>query len=222
MIPGLDIILGGVTGLVGNAFTTWFKYKNAKLQYDHEQRMVGLQTSAMVQEYQMKIQINKAIVEGEIEVADSEVFKTSQEVGTKKLFSEKWIDMIMKAGEGKWYKWIFTTIGSLVAFLFAIVDWINGMMRPALTVYLLGGSTFITYSAWMIMQANQWEITADQAVAIYNQVTQTMIYLTVSAVTWWFGDRTMSKYLQQMGAKDDKLMKNAKGPKGQGGGDVDI
>ena len=88
---------------------------------------------------------------------------------------------------------------------FALVDWLNGMMRPTLTLYLVAGSSYITYLAWQIMQtAGLATLTAAQAMDIFQQVTSTMIYLAVSAVTWWFGDRTMSKFLQDKDKKGKK------------------
>jgi len=222
MIPGLDIILGGITGLIGNAFTTWFKYKNAKMEYSHKEKMVQLETSAMIQEAQMQIQVTKSRIEGEIELADAASFQTSQKVGSQKLFHENWIDMIMEAGKGKWTGWIFRILGTLIASAFAFVDWLNSAMRPTLTLYLVAGSSYITYLAWQIMQqAGMESMTATQAVGIFSQVTSTMIYLAVSSVTWWFGDRTMSKYLQQQGAKNNKNLTRPPSGKG-GGGDVDF
>ena len=202
MIPGLDIILGGVTGLIGNAFTTWFKYKNAKMEYTHKEKMVDLETKAMIKESEMQIQVTKSRIEGEIELADAAAFTTSQKVGSQKLFHEKWIDMIMEAGERKWTGWFYRLMGTMIAGAFAFVDWLNTAMRPTLTLYLVGGSTYITYLSWQILQKAGVEmITATQALDIFQQVTSTMIYLAVSAVTWWFGDRTMSKFLQGQGKK---------------------
>ena len=230
MIPGLDIILGGLTGLIGNAFTTWFKYKNARMEFKHKETMVNLETQAMIQEAQMQIQVTKARIEGEVELADAAAFTTSQKVGSEKLFSEKWIDMIMAAGSGKWTGWFFKLLGTLISAAFAFVDWFNAMMRPTLTIYMVGGSTYITYLAWQIMQkAGIDTMTAIQAVGIYTQVTSTMIYLAVSAFTWWFGDRTMSKFLQEQGAKNNRgggspgaPNPSVKPPGQGGGGDVDF
>jgi len=227
MIPGLDIILGGVTGLVGNAFTTWFKYKNAKMEYDHDEKMVNLETQAMIQKTQAEIDVTKAKVAGEIDLADSEAFKTSQEVGSKQLFHEKWIDMIMASG-GKWTGWFFKFLGTIIAIAFSFVDWLNAAMRPALTIYLLGGSTYITVLAWRILdKAGIPALTALEALALFSQITSTMIYLAVSAITWWFGDRTMSKFLQQQGAKQNRPRPTGTpnipiDPKGSGGGNVDF
>jgi len=216
MIPGLDIILGGVTGLIGNAFTTWFKYKNAKMEYTHKEKMVDLETQAMMKEAEMQIQVTKSRIEGEIELADAAAFTTSQKVGSQKLFHEKWIDMIMEAGKRKWTGWFYRFMGTMIAAAFAFVDWLNTAMRPTLTIYLVGGSTYITYLSWQILQKAGVEmITATQALDIFQQVTSTMIYLAVSAVTWWFGDRTMSKFLQGR----EKKTPGGKGPN-TGGPDV--
>ncbi len=225
MIAGLDIILGGITGLIGNAFTTWFKFKNAKMDYTHKEKMVSLETQAMIQESQMQIEVTKSRIEGEIELADSASFQKSQEIGSKQLFHEKWIDMIMEGGKRKWTGWFFRLMGTCIAASFAFVDWLNAAMRPVLTLYLVGGSSYITYLAWKIMVASGLEtMTAVQAVDIFQQVTSTMIYLAVSAVTWWFGDRTMSKFLQQQGAKKNKGITAPTTPDGgkPGGGDVDF
>lgn len=199
---GLDILFGGLTGLIGNAFTTFFKYKNAKMEHAHKENMVKLETDAMIRESEAQIKITKSRIEGEIELADSAAFDTSQKVASKKMFSEKWIDMIMAAGEAQWYGWLFRFLGMLIAAGFAFVDWLNGFMRPALTLYLVGSTSYITYLAWVIINSQGLEtLTSTQAVGIFTQVTSTVIYLAVSSVTWWFGDRTMSKFLQEQGQK---------------------
>ena len=102
---------------------------------------------------------------------------------------------------------------------FAFVDFLRGFMRPALTLYLVGSSSYITYLAWQILEkAHLGAISVTAAEDIFSQVISTIIYLAVSAVTWWFGDRTMSKFLQQQGARRNG---NA-GGSGSGGGDVNI
>lgn len=199
---GLDIILGGVTGLIGNAFTTWFKYKNKKMEVEHEENMLKLETSAMLQESEMQIQITKSRIEGEIELADADAYKQSIKGASEKLFSDKWIDMIMEAGKTKWYGWFFKFIGMFIASGFAFLDWLRSFMRPAMTLYLMGATTWITYMAWDIVEKTHGGVmTLNVAEGILTQVIHTVVYLTVSAVTWWFGDRTMSKFLQQQGKR---------------------
>lgn len=198
-----NVLLGGVTGLLGNAITSFTKYKTTKMDNEHKQQMVQLETAAMIKESEMQIQVTKARIEGEVELADAAAFDTSQRVGSTKLFDDKWINMIKQAGsKSKWFGWLYNLIGMSIASGFALVDWLNSFMRPALTLYLMGVTTYITYLSWIIIQANGLEtLTTEQSVGIFEQVTSTVIYLTVSAVTWWYGDRSTSKFLQELGKK---------------------
>jgi hypothetical protein len=60
--------------------------------------------------------------------------------------------------------------------------------------------------AWEIMQAHGVALTAVQATVIFNDVTSIVTYLTVSCVTWWFGDRRMAKTIMETrGAKTSKM-----------------
>lgn len=194
---GLDVILGGVTGLLGNVITGILKYKNQKMQFAHDEKMVALETAAMKEEAKMQIAVTKAEIEGAVELADAQAYMESIKAGQKPMFSEKWIDRLFSV-EGKFGRFFAVPVAVFISFGFALVDWLRGFMRPALTLYLTGMSTVITYMAWEILQKNGIVMDADQAVGIYNETTSIVIYLTVSCVTWWFGDRTMSKQLVTM------------------------
>lgn len=191
---GLDVLLGGLTGLIGTALTEIFKYRNQKLQFDHDAKMVALETAAMKEEAKMQIAITKAEIEGAVELADAQAYKESLKAGQTPMFSEKWIDRLFSV-EGKFGRFFAVPCAVLMAMGFAFTDWLRGLMRPTLTVYLTLMSTVITWMAWQIMQQNNIVMTAQEAIGIYTQATSIVIYLTVSCVTWWFGDRTMAKAL---------------------------
>jgi hypothetical protein len=200
MIPGLDVILGGITGLIGNAFTTWFKYKNAKMEYEHDEKMVTLQTQAALEEAKANIEITKSKVEGDVELADSAAYTESQKTGQTALFGQGWVDSMLNS-TGK-ISYFLKPMGTILATIFALVDVLRALMRPTLTIYLVGLSTYITYLAWEIIQkAGMEAITGTQALDIFQTVTSTIIFLAVSSVTWWFGDRTMAKYLEKKDSK---------------------
>jgi len=210
----IDVIIGAVTGIVGPIVGGIFKYKHAKLQkemlqmnHKHDVEMVREETKAMIEEAKANIKITQAQVEGAVELKEIEGYIKSQEKGNEALFGNKWVDALLKV-EGSLFSWtrkdgtkaefiswkIFTVpIATLVAFLFGLVDFIRGLIRPALTVYLCGATTWVTLLAWKIMETHGLGLTSDQAVAIFQQVTSIVTYLTVSSVTWWFGDRMMSK-----------------------------
>jgi hypothetical protein len=124
------------------------------------------------------------------------------------MFNQKWVDSLF-AIEGKWRILTFP-IGCFAAVMFGFVDWLRGFMRPALTLYLTGLTTVITWMAWDIMKKYGLEgMTAIEAVAIFNEVITIVVYLTVSCVTWWFGDRRIAKFLSS-------IHKQKSGPGGSG------
>lgn len=196
----LETILGGVTGLIGNVITGIMSYKTQKLKNEHDVAMIKAQTESMKIEAEMNIKVTQAQIEGEVELADAQAYVVSQKTGQQQFFSERWVDVLFNV-EG-WAKFICIPAGVLVAIMFGFVDWLRGFMRPALTIYLTGMSTFITYMAWEIMQKHGLSgMTVTEAIGLYNNVTSIIIYLTVSCVTWWFGDRRMAKFLTNMGKK---------------------
>ena len=193
----LDVLLGGITGLVGSVTTAVANYKMQKLKNEHDVKMVKLETEAMKEEAKMQIAVTKTEIEGAVELADSEAFAKSQEIGNKNLFSEKWIDKLFSVTG--WVRMFSIPFGVLIATGFAFVDFLRGFMRPGMTLYLTGMTSVITYMAWKIINEHGIQtMTTTEAVDIYKQVTSIVIYLTVSCVTWWFADRRTAKFLQTM------------------------
>jgi hypothetical protein len=192
---GLDIILGGLTGLIGNAVTSWTQYKTKSMEFTHKENMVKLETMAMLEEAKAQISITKARIEGEVELAEVGAYKESIEAGKEKFFGEKWVDIMLDSTG--WASYILKPAAMVIAMAFAILDLVRGMMRPLLTIYLTGLTSYITWLAWKILEAKGISsLSVTNAVDLYTDVISTVIYLTVSAITWWFGDRSMSKYLQ--------------------------
>ena len=194
---GLDVVLGGITGLIGSIATGWMNFKQMKLKNEHEQKMVALETASMKEEAKMQIAITKTEIEGAVELADSAAYMESIKAGNKAMFSEKWIDKLFSV-EGKVGKFFAIPVGVLLAMAFGFVDWLRGFMRPAITLYLTGMTTVITFMAWKLINTNGGIMEMTDAITIYNQTTSIVIYLTVSCVTWWFGDRRMAKFLTNM------------------------
>lgn len=193
----LETILGGVTGLVGNVISSIMTFKTQKLKNEHDQIMLRLETAAMRAEAEANIKVTTAQVEGAVELADSQAYMQSIIQGNKQMFDGKWIDKLFSV-EGR-MRYLAIPFGCLVAIMFGFVDWLRGFMRPALTMYLTGLTTVITWMAWdMLNKAGVANMTTEQAQHIFDQVITIVIYLTVSCVTWWFGDRRISKFLTSL------------------------
>lgn len=79
--------------------------------------------------------------------------------------------------------------GKIEGFMLALVDLFRGFTRPAATWYLLGLTTWITVMAWQVARALEIPLSTDQVYTILYDVVLIVMYLTVTAVAWWFGTR---------------------------------
>ena len=195
----LDMIFGGITGLVG---TIWSGYNQRKIKEleiadkkadrEHELNMVHAESEAMMAEAQANIQVTQAQVEGEVSLAEARAYTTSQSKGNNSIFLETFMDRLF-ATTG-WLAFVAQPIGTLLCFFFGVVETVKSMTRPAaITMYLLGISTWVTIQAWDLLGKLGTPLTPLQAQTILTDVLSTLLYLTSSAVTWWFGDRMTAK-----------------------------
>lgn len=196
---GFDVIFGGLTGLIGTALGQIFKYKTEKMNNEHERGMLQLETQAMIQEAEMQIEVTKSRIEGEIELAEISAYEESLKSGRQPMFGKEWMDKLLTM-PGKMGA-IAKFFGVLIAIAFGGVDILRSLMRPVLTLYTMGIASVLTYLAWKMLKAQGEGLTIEHAFALYMQSSDAIIYLAISAFTWWFGDRMTNKYLQQKGKK---------------------
>ena len=197
-----DIILGGLTGIIGSAITSIFNFKTEKLRGEIKIQTIEAETNAMIEEAKANIAITRAEVEGEIEIADSNAFMESQKQGNKALFGNKWIDKLLDI-TGAW-RVITVPIAVLVSFMFGFVDFLRGLMRPALTIYLTGLATWVTWKSYSLLLLTKSEMTTIEAVNIFTDATSIVMYLTTTVICWWFGSRQMAKAIMRLDKNDNK------------------
>ncbi|SCY71069.1 hypothetical protein [Desulfoluna spongiiphila] len=194
-------LFGGLTGLIG---TVWSSYNQRKIkalemsdrdrQRAHDVAMVEAESEAMMAESEANIKVTRTRVAGEIEVAEVAAFAESQKAGQVRIFDSGYMDRLLDM-EG-WAKCFTIPFGVLLALLFGLADAFKSMARPGITAYLLCVSTWITAKAWQLLEAlNGPALTPEMAGGILSDTIHIVLYLTVTAVTWWFGDRMASKGL---------------------------
>lgn len=148
---------GGLTGLLGSAIGKYYDFKNKKLDIELEKNKFEHEQALASLQYTAAV-----------EIKDSEAFKESISSEPKKYY------------EGTEYiptqRW------------FALgLDFVRGLVRPALTVYLCILTTLIYFKA--AHQLNNDVILPGMAFDLTNQIINTILYLTTTAVLWWFGSR---------------------------------
>jgi hypothetical protein len=184
-------ILGVVSGLLGNAVTTFFNYKQQKLKNQHELNMVEAETKAMIAETEANIRVSEIELAQDMERADADIYQESQKQGHKTALESSLLEKLFESG---WTK----PFGVLLAFLLGLVDFLKHFMRPGLTAYFVVLSTWLTWQAIQIIQAKQDLIPIEMATQIFQDNMNVIFYLTVSAFTWWFGDRRVAKFLYRL------------------------
>ncbi len=151
----------------------------------------------MIAETEANIKITQVESEAAIELADSQAYLKSIELGNKNMFSQKWIDkLFMVTG---WVRFIAIPVGVLIAFLFGMVDFLKAFTRPGITWLFTGATLFLAYTAYQVLGASGMSaMDTTAAMAILTHVMDIVLYLTVSCVTWWFGDRRIAKFLTRL------------------------
>jgi len=194
----LDVLLGGITGLIGTIWSGYNQRKVKALEIEdkkaaraHELAMVGAESQAMLAEAEANIKVTTAQVEGVVALEEVKAFTTSQRTGNANVFLESFMERMFSA-QG-WVAYLAQPVGVLICLLFGLVDTLKGLARPGITAYLLGVSTWVTVQAWRVLDAQGVTLSPAQAETLLAQVIGTVLYLTVTAVTWWFGDRMTAK-----------------------------
>lgn len=193
------LLSGGITGLIGTIWSSYNTRKTIELelsdrdkQRSHEEAMVKAESDAMIAESKAQVRIEGARIAGEIELAETRAFEASQAAGQTRVFDRSYMDRLFEY-QGR-LRCIAVPAAVMVAILFGVVDFIKEMARPGITGYLLGLSTWITIKAWALLGRIQGQgITAEMAGAIVSDAINVVLYLTVTAATWWFGDRMAAK-----------------------------
>lgn len=200
----IETIAGTILGFLGTALTTYSNYKMAKIQSEdskhqraHELDMVNAQSEAMIKEAEASIKVAQVTTKGQVDLTEANAFLESQKQGNKSSMPTGWIDKLYS--QTGWVKYITIPVGTLLLFVFGIVEVVQTGMRSFLTLYSVAMATFVTYQSWQILeQRGVHALSIDQAYQMWTDATSQMILLAVTLITWWFGDRRMAKHLMHL------------------------
>lgn len=176
---------GGLIGLLGTALKQWQERKEREAERAHQIRMREADLQEMRAEADLRLRQTEAEFEGRKAVADIEA-QAARDVAAeatrqasyghdKATYAGSWAGRLLK---GFW--------GALAGFLLVLVDVARGVIRPATTVYLL---VIISVMAWQLHVLVQTfgAVTPEQAWPLYMRVVDAIVFMTMTALTWWFG-----------------------------------
>jgi len=166
IVSGIASLLsGGATGVIGSIVTNVSDYFEQQRKNQQEIELRKLDIQEMEKEYEYRSQVAAQKTQAAAQ-------QTSYDHDSRSYSS----DMKVKSG---WLK------APLV-----FVDLIRGLVRPALTIYLIALVWFVFQQAQGVLQdAGLETLKPQEALAIYSTIIDMILYLAATAVTWWFGTR---------------------------------
>uniref|UniRef100_A0A6M3JX62 Uncharacterized protein n=1 Tax=viral metagenome TaxID=1070528 RepID=A0A6M3JX62_9ZZZZ len=186
-------ILSIFTGIFGGAVTSIINYFNQKQKNSHEIELRNLDIRMIEVEADKKMQISRVETEGKVELGELDALKESYKEANTSLFDRSYMQTLMSS---KWFSWV----GALIATSFGVVDFLKHLARPLITYYLLGVSTYLTILCYKLLE--KWSTTGalslPEAYNLFQLSVQSLLYLTISCVAWWFADRRVAKFLMRL------------------------
>ena len=159
---------GGIIGVVGSWLTKREERKNIQLQFERDVKLAEIRKDEAKIEADHELaladkQIERAQVEGSVAIDQAEI--------------EAFTDGLKEQSKNYGIK---------------VVDGIRGLMRPLITVYLLVIATLLTLKINQLVGGLD-SLEMSELKGIYDSVINQMLFLTATAVTWWFGSRPSSQ-----------------------------
>ncbi len=171
-----SILSGGVTGLLGIAVQRIADYKNKQLdlelskqKFENDLALKRVDADIMAQEWASRTRVAQVEERGQEAVADSSAFSAS--FNEPQRYSQN-----PNAAQG----WLLVAL-----------DFIRGLVRPVLTVYLCVLTTLVYLHARDLLSTQA--LTSDEALDLVGLIIRTILYLTTTCVLWWFGTRNKGK-----------------------------
>lgn len=191
----IETIASALVGLLGTGLTTYSNYKLKKLEFDHKIALMKAESEAMVVEAKANIQIAKANAQAAVDVEEARAFTASVQA-SKSLLPSDWLNSLMN--QKGWARFLCRPLAVLLLLLMGMIDVLNHSMRPVLTLYSLGIASWVTWKCYNLLPG---AVAADLSMAQWAEAANIIMLLSVTMVTWWFGDRRVAKHLLHLEKK---------------------
>ncbi len=163
--------LGSLFGLIGGAIDKYQERKLNEMKFKHELAMREVDAKILAQEWAARTKV------AEVESAGREAVEDS------KAFAESFRTEPQRYSEG-------VTPTAAQGWLLVILDFVRGVTRPGLTLYLCALTTLVYWEARRLMGPG---MTPEMAIGVLGQIISTILFLSTTCVTWWFGTRNKSR-----------------------------
>lgn len=199
LLSSANPLIGGIVGVLGSAYTGWMNFKSQKLKYENDALIRNHDLDMIKAETDANVKIVETQTKGTIDLKDAEAYAESQKYGNINYSSSGMIEKLSQMENSKGNTpWYVQFILVFTVFSLSMVDVFKGIMRPGLTAFHVALTSYITVIAWEVAKAQEGFLNASDAVSLITMIINTVLFLTVTCVTWWFGDRRMAKFLMRL------------------------
>jgi len=191
----MSIFSGGATGLLGVIFQRYFDMKAkqqelevVKMNLQNSLDLKRLDIEQAGQEWKFRTEIAGKEAAAKIDVATQDRFAREVDADSNLLQASFAADRasfltadVLKSG------------GRLVRWAMAFVDFVRGLIRPGLTIYLVVLAHLMYNDSHKMLVERGSQLTTTELQALSLQIVGTLLYLATTAVVWWFGTRPPKK-----------------------------
>lgn len=156
--------LGAIVGLIGGSISRYQQYKMRKIEIQAEVSMRKMD----IEESKLERQHDLDMADKQIEIAETEADIAYDQQDLTNL--------------GESIKLATQNTGIF------FVDAIRGLMRPLITIFLMGLLTWLLYQIWGEIGGLD-ALSPDRLIAIFEHMVHQITFLGVTAVAWWFASR---------------------------------
>lgn len=190
----IESIVGTLIGLLGTGLTTYSNYKTEELRANNKLKELELQSKLLRAEAEASIQLAESAAQLNVMEQESAAFTESQRTN-KPILNEGYISSLLSQ---KGWRCVFTIpIGLILTLLLGLGDVLQHAMRSILTIYCLGITSWVTYQCYDVLnKVNSLDVF--QMSQGWQDAREVVFLLTVTMVSWWFGDRRVATHLMHM------------------------
>jgi hypothetical protein len=172
----MELLLSGALGFLSPFFGTAFKLFGSWMDNKHEVEMFRLRMDAASQQFAWKMEE----VNAKADIAEA--------VATHQPLASFGVQLLDKAHASGWPTWMIAP----AFYLFVLLDWLTGLVRPTITYVAFGFYIFYRYSCFELAQSVVSKGTSVYQTVAYSWTDNDWIILMM-VLTYWLGDRTRQK-----------------------------
>lgn len=170
-----SIISGGATGLLGVALQRWADLQKYKLDIQMKEKIMANDLAMKEMDIKMMEMESAAKVKvAQVEEVGQEAMTANNAFAASFNEPQRYSSNVVPNNAQGW--------------AFVLLDFIRGLVRPVLTVYLCLVTTLVYRHAVFFLDTTTG-MTAEQALGLVKLIVSTVLYLTTTCVLWYFGTR---------------------------------